>query len=1618
MRQDNATFAAKNLAAVKRPRYVIEQSFTADNSILRYFTSHSDAALPGGASALLGVVVGISGTSQTLNPDTANASIGAISYRLLDKDSQVTTSLGAQLALGRSTRRMRTRVYVGYEGMAWADYVLVQTQIVTRISYHEGVYTFKCADVQREMRKDIFELATTQLAATLKVGATEVEVVSTAGFGMVQHGTSYSDAPSQLVGYLKIEDEVIRFTAFTATKFTGCTRGALNTREVEHEMDPNAAIDRRTPVEEYVYLEMPALKLIYALLTGIIYAQGGATLPAKWHLGIPAPSFVRTNDFINQRDLWDTADDTKGLVVRFEGLEKTDAKKFIEQELLLLAGVFMPVYADGALGLKRMANILSGSAYVHMLDATNLKKVGDLDHDFDSLRNQIQIEWNWEPSLQRYTRKSLLIDSDSITVHGKGDPLKLKFRGLHGSRHASTTLARQFDAIRDRFTGPPLKINVDALPSLNMLEVGDVIRLRPAGVRDLTDDGGQPLDRSFEIQGTQIDWISGDVSFKLFGSSQAPGAIPPTADSTIITNAWYTSQGTALSSVLTITGSNPGHVSANGTLNGTADMNAAASVFYYEGDLVIDPGVTVTINGNVQLRIKGFLTVNGKIDGKGRGLTGAAAGDGNPGTAGLIGTTEAGGGQERPDVPWVSGRTDSTRANPTVGAYPAVPAFQIVWDGSSLTGLPTDQRGTSGGSGKRAYINTVGVANGGAGGAGGAGLRIVCRGFGQGVAGVIDLSGNDGSVGGTLGALLVLLLVLYAGSGAGGAPGALVIALDGALATATGLTPTSFKASYGKTPVSARVLPQPSMSGTEVSRFIGTPPANLYSYFVGTSDGTIGNGGSAAFAIPDMSGGGGAARVQPVPANVVAQPDPVQNLDSPEAFELIGRAVATVTGGVQIQLEGRWLPTIDPLVAGYDLQYKKSSDVAWPTSLVSVTPRTTRFAVIAQNLQSGIKYDARIRSAGSLRNVGDWVTIRDFMVAPTSVSGLELVNIPAGAIPGTPIFIGNDALFVWRADSLQNSEEIGSETNGAGGGGLDDSARDYLVRIYNVDGSGSPTTLRREEILIGITQPSYLYTLAKNKEDGNGVPVRTFMMKVWRRGTNNEISPVPAQQLVTNAQAGQPASSTLRAEFNSIIFEWTPPANELDVEGIVINVSTTNGFAPSGTTPGSGNCRYAGPDRLVIIDGLAPNTTYYVKAACFDVYGRDVLNYTTQLQITTERIVTGDLTPGLITLNEHAAGLRPIEIVGALPAAGQNGRVVFLTSDSKLYRDNGVSWTVAVPAADLTGTLAEGHLAVNVAYIRNAAMIANAIITNAHVNDLSANKITAGFLDAARFSTAVAYITVAAQIASAVIGNAHITDLNATKINAGDINTSRLTANVLAALQAVISNLAAINADIGAITAGTITLNTSGHIKAGQTAYNTGVGFWLGNDSSVYKFSIGNSAGEYLTWDGSNLTINARISGQNIVLTGTSPITIVANTSDGSDDKVIGIAGGGALGTSRGGQIQLLGNEVSATGNGGSVLILAGNNSSGANYPGSIQLSVPGGPGVDATVIITRDANMLMGDGTGTVGRTQNILYIPTWGGTPTSTPTAHSGRVPFGYDTSANKLWVYNGAWRSVALA
>lgn len=102
--------------------------------------------------------------------------------------------------------------------------------------------------------------------------------------------------------------------------------------------------------------------------------------------------------------------------------------------------------------------------------------------------------------------------------------------------------------------------------------------------------------------------------------------------------------------------------------------------------------------------------------------------------------------------------------------------------------------------------------------------------------------------------------------------------------------------------------------------------------------------------------------------------------------------------------------------------------------------------------------------------------------------------------------------------------------------------------------------------------------------------------------------------------------------------------------------------------------------------------------------------------------------------------------------------------------------------------------------------------------------------------------------------------LNASDLTTGTLSVDRIAAGSITATQLTGTNLSALYADLGTITAGNITLDSSGFIRSsGKDNYaDTTAGFWLGYDTDAYKFNIGNSA-NWLKWTGSALQIKGRL---------------------------------------------------------------------------------------------------------------------------------------------------------------
>ena len=738
--------------------------------LVRYYvSSHSDTLTPDnqGANVIHGAIKNISGQSQQIKPDSARHTIGSVTISFSDVEARLTNLINLNLEGGDGLNKKRIRLYKGHESLTdFDDYSLRLTYLVRSIDYKDGVYNVLCDDIQRSEKTTIFEPDQGALTKSILSTSDEIPITIANGadkFATFAHDANYSANPSVTVGYIKIDDEVIAHSGWTDGTYTALDvveRGALNTRAVSHTITQTTT-DQKKRVTEYVYLEGPAISMIYALLTGIIYGQG-ETLPDNWHLGIDT-DFVRASDFYDiGTDLWDLSDDT-GRRARFIGTEPTEAKEFIERELLLWLNCFMPVYADGAFGVKRLKGVTPDSGFDAYLDEDEIISYGSLRHDMKSLINNMSIKWNWIERLDTFSKTTFLIDSDSIAKHDKSKLKEFEFKGVFNGVHSDSDIFNYFSAIRDRYANPPELLQLEVMPEWDRLEVGDTARVVCSQIRDYAKT--ETLDRVFEIQQIKTDWVTGKVWLQLFGGIEKATELT-LSSSNVMADAYYTTGGTELSTVLTISGD---AITANGTLNGAASNTSA--IFYYDGDLTLNSGVTLTINRNVLLRIKGTFTINGTINLEGNSADAGTVGVTYSGYSARIKYTGAS--RSRPIEVSIQRSSNISR-----GAYPELPVFNVLNpDGLEIQGIPTNLSGRKGGTGTAGRASGVGTADGGAGGIGGGGMVVVSRGGAIGPNGSIDSSGTAGSESTDIES--VFTVDVYGQTGAGGFPGGVFWLIDG-----------------------------------------------------------------------------------------------------------------------------------------------------------------------------------------------------------------------------------------------------------------------------------------------------------------------------------------------------------------------------------------------------------------------------------------------------------------------------------------------------------------------------------------------------------------------------------------------------------------------------------------------------------------------------------------------------------------------------------------------------------------------------------------------------------------------------------------------------------------------
>jgi len=230
-------------------------------------------------------------------------------------------------------------------------------------------------------------------------------------------------------------------------------------------------------------------------------------------------------------------------------------------------------------------------------------------------------------------------------------------------------------------------------------------------------------------------------------------------------------------------------------------------------------------------------------------------------------------------------------------------------------------------------------------------------------------------------------------------------------------------------------------------------------------------------------------------------------------------------------------------------------------------------------------------------------------------------------------------------------------------------------------------------------------------------------------------------------------------------------------------------FTASSVDPGSITAASfaSGVEPVSIVTSLPSPTAYTGPVFVFNTGETPpkIYRYDSSVPEFTALVNTNDLT-GTLPENVFSDTLRPVERVSTLPTTDlTTGRVVMLTTDNKLYRYNGTSWTSAISAADLDDQV---DLATQV------------------FGQVQASSLTAGQITTASIQSGA---VVADSIASGAISTDKLAadSVTAAKIAAGAVTASEILSGTITSTELNTSQIFADSAVIGAIQTGAITTN-------------------------------------------------------------------------------------------------------------------------------------------------------------------------------------------------------------------
>lgn len=436
--------------------------------------------------------------SLVLNPTTfdirkVSTSIASYSFRLIDKGSILTSlidgdagvfiSQKVEIWIGRVHPKDDAGNFIGTP-MDFSDYFKMPVTKVKACDKTDSFYNFRSSEESDRMNRDIFQIKT-----RLGVDITSATTIITCADDISTFPTS---------GFVKIENEFISYTGTdTVNKLlTGCVRGEFSSVPAPHS--------QFTKVNFVQNVTDNPLNVVLKLLTS--NGGGGSYATLADGLGIDQ-TLIDVTDIEKLRD-----ELFSGQQYNFKIYEITNALKYIEEQILAPCNLRFTQSSNSKLTLA----VLDRAKFVttpDIIDESTIVGQPKWSVDSDKIVNVLEIEWDYDEALGKFTQFSTVKDADSIAQYGQRASQKYSFKGIKSTLGGSALVSKFAARFLQRLSSPTPEIEVTTQLDRSLKNLGDKTVLQSSQVP--ARGGTLNFANELEIVSRAINHQTGDVKLKL-----------------------------------------------------------------------------------------------------------------------------------------------------------------------------------------------------------------------------------------------------------------------------------------------------------------------------------------------------------------------------------------------------------------------------------------------------------------------------------------------------------------------------------------------------------------------------------------------------------------------------------------------------------------------------------------------------------------------------------------------------------------------------------------------------------------------------------------------------------------------------------------------------------------------------------------------------------------------------------------------------------------------------------------------------------------------------------------------------------------------------------------------